>query len=138
MSPPQNTDNAVFDSSLDFKAIDFRRRPDLYRIGKGEQGVLLVEPYKGEILPHWRFKTVAAVAVVPRKNVRQQDDPRFLCHVFNRGLTARTDMTPNGRDDHREHDRREPYFELRPLGLRKAFLSSQLFHDNERLVSLRS
>jgi hypothetical protein len=59
MSPPQNTDNAVFDSSLDFKAIDFRRRPDLYRIGKGEQGVLLVEPYKGEILPHWRFKTVA-------------------------------------------------------------------------------
>ena len=49
----------AFDYSLDFKAIDFRRRPDLYRIGKGEQGVLLVEPYKGELLPHWRFKTVA-------------------------------------------------------------------------------
>jgi hypothetical protein len=26
-------------------------------VGKGEQGVLLVEPYKSEILPHWRFKT---------------------------------------------------------------------------------
>lgn len=50
---------AAFDYSLDFKAIDFRRQPQLYRIGKGEQGVLLVEPYKGEILPHWRFKTVA-------------------------------------------------------------------------------
>ena len=50
---------ASFDYSLDFKAIDFRQRPDLYRIGKGEQGVLLVEPYKSEILPHWRFKTVA-------------------------------------------------------------------------------
>lgn len=25
-------------------------------MGKGEQGVLLVEPYKSEILPHWRFK----------------------------------------------------------------------------------
>ncbi len=48
-----------FDYSLDFKATDFRQRPDLYRIGKGEQGVLLVEPYKGEILPHWRFKSVA-------------------------------------------------------------------------------
>lgn len=48
-----------FDYSLDFKTIDFRKRPDLYRIGRGEQGVLLVEPYKGEILPHWRFKTVA-------------------------------------------------------------------------------
>jgi Domain of unknown function (DUF4385) len=49
----------AFDYTLDFKAIDFRQRPELYRIGKGEQGVLLVEPYKSEILPHWRFKTVA-------------------------------------------------------------------------------
>ena len=48
-----------FDYSLDFKTIDFRKHPELYRIGKGEQGVLLVEPYKSEILPHWRFKTVA-------------------------------------------------------------------------------
>lgn len=49
-----------FDYSLDFRKIDFRRRRDLYRIGTGEQGVLLVEPYKSEILPHWRFKTPAA------------------------------------------------------------------------------
>jgi hypothetical protein len=46
-----------FDYTLDFKSIDFRQHPELYRIGKGEQGVLLVEPYKSEILPHWRFKT---------------------------------------------------------------------------------
>lgn len=46
-----------FDYSLDFKTIDFRASPELYRVGKGEQGVLLVEPYKSEILPHWRFKT---------------------------------------------------------------------------------
>jgi len=46
-----------FDYSLDFKKIDFREHPELYRVGKGEQGVLLVEPYKSEILPHWRFKT---------------------------------------------------------------------------------
>jgi hypothetical protein len=49
----------LFDYSLDFKKINFRKRPDLYRIGKGEQGVLLVEPYKNEILPHWKFKTPA-------------------------------------------------------------------------------
>lgn len=48
-----------FDYSLDFAKTDFRRRPDLYQVGKGEQGVLLIEPYKSEILPHWRFKTVA-------------------------------------------------------------------------------
>ena len=46
-----------FDYSLDFKTIDFRSSPELYRVGKGEQGVLLVEPYKSEILPYWRFKT---------------------------------------------------------------------------------
>ena len=40
--------------------IDFRKNPELYRIGKGEQGVLLVEPYKSEILPHWKFKTPQA------------------------------------------------------------------------------
>ena len=47
----------TFDYSLDFERIDFREHPELYRIGRGEQGVLLVEPYKSEILPHWRFKT---------------------------------------------------------------------------------
>lgn len=47
----------AFDYELDFKTTDFRKNPELYRIGKGEQGVLLVEPYKSEILPYWRFKT---------------------------------------------------------------------------------
>lgn len=49
--------NAKFDYSLDYKTLDLRKNPELYRVGKGEQGVLLVEPYKSEILPHWRFKT---------------------------------------------------------------------------------
>ncbi|TGE26633.1 DUF4385 domain-containing protein [Hymenobacter metallicola] len=46
-----------FDYTLDFKTTDFRQHPELYRVGKGEQGVLLVEPYKSEILPYWRFRT---------------------------------------------------------------------------------
>ncbi len=46
-----------FDYSQDFENIDFRQHPELYRVGRGEQGVLLVEPYKSELLPHWRFKT---------------------------------------------------------------------------------
>lgn len=48
---------AKFDYSLDYKSLNLRDQPQLYRTGKGEQGVLLVEPYKTEILPHWRFKT---------------------------------------------------------------------------------
>ncbi len=47
----------AFDYELDYEKLDLRKNPELYRVGKGEQGVLLVEPYKGEILPHWRFKT---------------------------------------------------------------------------------
>lgn len=46
-----------FNYDLDFDSIDFREEPDKYRVGRGEQGVLLVEPYKSEILQHWRFKT---------------------------------------------------------------------------------
>lgn len=57
----------AFDYTLDFKKTDFRAAPDLYRIGKGEQGVLLVEPYKSEILPHWRFKTPADARASSKK-----------------------------------------------------------------------
>ncbi|WOV84883.1 DUF4385 domain-containing protein [Sporosarcina jeotgali] len=47
----------AFDYDLDYKSLDLRKHPELYKVGKGEQGVLLVEPYKSEILPFWRFKT---------------------------------------------------------------------------------
>ena len=38
--------------------IDYRESPHLYHIGRGQQGVLICEPYKSEICAHWRFKTV--------------------------------------------------------------------------------
>lgn len=40
-----------------YRDVDFRKHPELYKIGKGEQGVLMAEPYKSEILPFWRFAT---------------------------------------------------------------------------------
>jgi hypothetical protein len=49
----------TFDYARDFGATDFRKHPELYKVGRGEEGVLLVQPYKGEILPHWRFATPA-------------------------------------------------------------------------------
>lgn len=58
---------AAFDYDLDFKTLNFREHPELYRIGRGEQGVLLVEPYKGELLPHWRFKTPEVAEVSSQK-----------------------------------------------------------------------
>lgn len=41
----------------EYRDIDFRAHPERYKIGRGEQGVLIAEPYKSEILPHWRFAT---------------------------------------------------------------------------------
>ena len=48
-----------FDYKLDYKKIDFKKpeNRELYRIGRGEQGVLLVRPYTDIICKHWRFKT---------------------------------------------------------------------------------
>jgi hypothetical protein len=40
--------------------IDYRLHSEKYLVGKGEQGVLICEPYKSEILPYWKFKTAAA------------------------------------------------------------------------------
>lgn len=45
-----------FDYDLDYADLDLRRHPELYRVGRGEQGVLVVQPYKSELLPLWRFK----------------------------------------------------------------------------------
>ncbi len=41
----------------EYRDIDFRKSPEKYKIGRGEQGVLLAEPYKSELLPHWKFAT---------------------------------------------------------------------------------
>lgn len=43
-----------------YRDIDFRKYPDKYKIGRGEQGVLIAQPYKDEILPHWKFATPEA------------------------------------------------------------------------------
>ena len=47
-----------FDYSIDYKNILFVPNDSRYRIGRGEQGVLLVRPYTEDICQHWRFKTI--------------------------------------------------------------------------------
>ena len=48
-----------FDYDLNYKELNFtdEETRQLYRIGRGEQGVLLVRPYTNDICAHWRFKT---------------------------------------------------------------------------------
>ena len=40
-------------------SVDYREHPELYRVARGERGVFHVQPYKGELLPLWRFRTPA-------------------------------------------------------------------------------
>tara|TARA_B100000242_G_scaffold49043_1_gene29241 strand:+ start:42 stop:503 length:462 start_codon:yes stop_codon:yes gene_type:complete len=48
-----------FNYDYNYKELDFtdEETRKLYRIGRGEQGVLLVRPYTNDICAHWRFKT---------------------------------------------------------------------------------
>lgn len=63
-----------------YRNIDFRKYPEKYKIGRGEQGVLIAEPYKSEILPHWKFATQAIATASAKKiyalfcDYREQDD----------------------------------------------------------------
>ena len=41
-------------------SVDYRKNPEFYKVGRGEQGVLICEPYKSEIGQYWRFKTSEA------------------------------------------------------------------------------
>ena len=45
---------------------DYRAHPERYQVGRGERGVLTVQPYKGELLPHWRFRTPEEAGVSAR------------------------------------------------------------------------
>ena len=56
-----------FDYKLDYKNTLFRPNDNRYRIGRGEQGVLLVRPYTDVICRHWRFKTLKEARVSSQK-----------------------------------------------------------------------
>ena len=58
-----------FDYKLDYKQLDFtdKKVRKLYRIGRGEQGVLLVRPYTNDICKYWRFKTLKEAEVSSQK-----------------------------------------------------------------------
>ena len=56
-----------FDYSIDYKHLKFKPNDTRYRIGRGEQGVLLVRPYTDDICKHWRFKTLKEAIVSSQK-----------------------------------------------------------------------
>ena len=67
-----------FDYKLDYKNTVFRPNDTRYRIGRGEQGVLLVRPYTDVICRHWRFKTLKEARVSSQKIFDMYLDYRIL------------------------------------------------------------
>lgn len=62
-----------------YRNIDFRAHPELYRVGRGEEGVLIAQPYKNELLPFWQFRTPELA----------QESARALLAAFARYRRAR-------------------------------------------------
>ena len=67
-----------FDYSIDYKNEFFRPNDTRYKIGRGEQGVLLVRPYTDVICRHWRFKTLKEARVSSQKIFDMYLDYRIL------------------------------------------------------------
>ena len=97
-----------FDYELDYKTIDFtvEENRKLYRIGRGEQGVLLVRPYTNDICAHWRFKTPEIAKKSAQKiyemylNYRDQKDfiGMDMCRKFLEMGFTRSRRYANHRD----------------------------------------
>ena len=47
--------------------IDYRMYPELYHIGRGQQGVLTCETYKSDLHPIWTIKTPRASQISSNK-----------------------------------------------------------------------
>ena len=74
---------------------DVRAHPELYRVGRGEQGVLTVEPYKGDLLPLWRFRT-PDVARESATALRGAFDGYLAARAANPALTFREHLRTVG------------------------------------------
>ena len=68
-----------FDYKLDYKKLDFTNKETRkqYRIGRGEQGVLLVRPYTNDICKYWRFQKPTIAKKSAQKIYEMYADYRY-------------------------------------------------------------
>ena len=112
-----------FDYGLDYKSLDFtdEETRELYRIGRGEQGVLLVRPYTNDICAHWRFKTPDEAVTSSNKiysmylNYRDEEDfigmamcRKFLEMGFTRSRRYANHKDGNKYDENKNVKPQEP------------------------------
>ena len=83
-----------FDYKLDYKKLKFEPNDKRYRIGRGEQGVLLVRPYTDDICTHWKFKT-PNIAEKSSRQVTQQ----MICHYLKKHVGDQFNAVVTGMAD---------------------------------------
>ena len=75
-----------FNYKLDYKNILFKPNDKRYRIGRGEQGVLLVRPYTNDICKHWRFKTLdeakKSASTIFNLYLKYKKQKEIISHVY--------------------------------------------------------
>ncbi|ELY56644.1 DUF4385 domain-containing protein [Natronolimnohabitans innermongolicus] len=98
---------------------DFRTAPDEYEIGRGEEGVFKIEPYKSELLPLWSYSDEDAAhesadAIYERYEQYRDDGEfpgmdmarKYLQMGYTRAM--RYAKYPGGRKYDDDGDEREP------------------------------
>lgn len=106
---------AKTDYADQYRNVDFRKHPEKYVIGRGEQGVLMAEPYKSEILPYWKFATPEKAEKSAKKiyamfnDYKMADDfvgmdmaRKFLQMGFTRSRRYANHASGNKYDENRE------------------------------------
>jgi hypothetical protein len=112
--PPHERDDAADD-------LNYRERPEAYDVGRGEEGVFKVQPYKSELLPLWGYADretadEAAEAVYERylAYAREEDfvgmdmARKYLQMGYTRSM--RYARYPGGRKYDEDGDERDPVF----------------------------
>ncbi|GAB3413585.1 DUF4385 domain-containing protein [Haloparvum alkalitolerans] len=100
-------------------AVDFRERPECYRVGRGEEGAFKVEPYKSELLPLWGYadrETAAEAATAIEEQFRDYRERgdfvgmdmarKYLRMGYTRAMRYAT--YPSGRKYDEDGTEREP------------------------------
>ena len=109
-----------FDYTLDYKNIDFTLEENrhLYRIGRGEQGVLLCRPYTDDICALWRFKTkseaIDSSEAIYQMYLKYKDDGDFIGMDMARKFLEMGFTRSRRYANHRDGKKYNPAGEVKP------------------------
>ena len=129
-----------FNYKFDYKNTMFMPNDKRYRIGRGEQGVLLVRPYTDDICKYWRFKTPTDAAMSSMRILflyhQYKDQEDFvgmdMCRKFLEMGFTRSRRYANHKDGNKYDD----FGNIKPIA--KDFLTSDKAKSAKVFLQARS